>query len=483
MWREGSPSGRVRSGFGLAEARVPPCAPVQVGAFSGLLTRANYGDGVRHGSQTARGPRGTRPSAPSFGRGLLAAAMGLLGVFGAADALAASPFLEVPLREEAEQTPAYRYANMTNEEAFAELDRRGILYSKLGSVTGVRAPIRLTGRLHGVLIRSSLPPEQRASTPFEILDARLALALDDFAVLLAKHDVEELIHYTMYRPNVPVLSAAAPAAPTQAAPAAAPGKSAAAAPSEAKASPAAKPDGRRASASRGGSAKRRASVDGKAVKSDKPRPAAPSSKNKSGADEAPELERAAELEEAALHGAAHADCDHDHGELDALPLDVSELAAKAARPAKRATPKPGATSAKPAAPSRAPNVGATGAAPTRPAQKLRAAALLDEKPHGKWAPPGTRHPAGLAIDVGALIKRDGSVLSVASHFRGKIGERTCGQGAPVPETAGARELREIVCGAREAGVFTYALTPNYDAPHADHFHLEIKPGVAWFLYH
>lgn len=406
----------------------------------------------------------------------------MLGVFGARDALAASPFLEVPLREEAEQTPAYRYANMTNEQAFAELDRRGILYSKLASVTGVRAPIRLTGRLHGVLIRSSLPPEQRATTPFEILDARLALALDDFAVLLAKHDVEELIHYTMYRPNVPTLSATAP---TQAAPAsAAPAKSAAAPARDAKASPAAKPDGRRASANRGGSAKRRASVDGKAVKSDKPRPAAPSTKKKSGVDEA------LELDAAVLHDVAaepHAACGHDHGDpagdaLDVDPLEVdalAELAAKAARPAKRAAAKPGAPSAKPGAP----NVGATGASPGRPAQKLRAAALLDEKPHGKWAPPGTRHPAGLAIDVGALIKRDGSVLSVASHFRGKIGERTCGLGAPVPESAGARELREIVCGAREAGVFTYALTPNYDAPHADHFHLEIKPGVAWFLYH
>ena len=24
---------------------------------------------------------------------------------------------------------------------------------------------------------------------------------------------------------------------------------------------------------------------------------------------------------------------------------------------------------------------------------------------------------------------------------------------------------------------------DYDAAHADHFHMEIKPGVRWFLYH
>jgi hypothetical protein len=33
-----------------------------------------------------------------------------------------------------------------------------------------------------------------------------------------------------------------------------------------------------------------------------------------------------------------------------------------------------------------------------------------------WAPPGTRHPAGLAIDVALLHKKDGTWLSVASHF-------------------------------------------------------------------
>jgi hypothetical protein len=40
-----------------------------------------------------------------------------------------------------------------------------------------------------------------------------------------------------------------------------------------------------------------------------------------------------------------------------------------------------------------------------------------------------------------------------------------------------------VCEASDLGVFTYVLTPNYDAAHVDHFHMEIKPGVRWFLYH
>ena len=133
----------------------------------------------------------------------------LLGVLALAFAIgrpsvarAFSPFLAIPDPEVAEATPAYRYANMTDAEAIAELDRRKILYTKLDAAPGVRAPVRLTGRLHGVYIHSSLPPEERVKSLFEILDARLLLALDDFAAVLERHDIDEVMHFTMYRPNV-----------------------------------------------------------------------------------------------------------------------------------------------------------------------------------------------------------------------------------------------------------------------------------------
>jgi hypothetical protein len=100
-----------------------------------------------------------------------------------------------------------------------------------------------------------------------------------------------------------------------------------------------------------------------------------------------------------------------------------------------------------------------------------------------WAPPGTRHPAGLAIDVAMLHKRDGRWLSVQRDFHGRLGEKTCGEGARTPDGEGARELRALVCESREPAIFTYVLTPDFNAAHADHFHMEIKPGVRWFLYH
>jgi Extensin-like protein C-terminus len=302
---------------------------------------------------------------------LLAAAAALIGP---STAHAFSPYLVVPPPAVAEASPAYRYANMTDAEALAELDKRGILHTRLDAVPGVRAPIRLTGRLHGVHVHSSLPPDQRVRSPFEILDARLALALDDFCAVLERHDIDEIVHFTMYRPSSP--GQVMPEEPAQ-------------------------------------------------QTSDKPAGARP-------------------------------------------------------RPATKAAPRP------PPAPGPAPHPhgkkpGTTGGGPTIKRQARRDPTATGLPPT-TWAPPGTRHPAGLAIDVGLVHKRDGRWLTVARDFRGKIGAQTCGAGARVPDEADARELRALVCESAAEGVFTYVLTPDYNAAHADHFHMEIKPGVRWFLY-
>lgn len=129
---------------------------------------------------------------------LALAGAAFLGATGSAGA--SSKYLEIPPVDEAERAPAYRYANMTNEAVLAELERRQIPYRQVEPVPGVRLPIRLTGRLHGVWIHSVLPAEQRKTTPFEILDGRLALALDDFSAILAAHGFVEVVHFTMYRP-------------------------------------------------------------------------------------------------------------------------------------------------------------------------------------------------------------------------------------------------------------------------------------------
>jgi hypothetical protein len=339
-----------------------------------------------------------------------------------------SPYLIVPEPAVAEASPAYRYANMTDADALAELTRRGVLYERQGEVPGVRAPVRLTGRLHGVYVHSSLPPEQRVVSPFEILDARLALALDDFCALLEKHDVDELVHYTMYRPNV-----AAPVAPI-----------------EARGAPVGRPSGARPR------------VEKALAKS-----AAPPSEHLP----------------ASARGRAEGDATH-----------VSKAAApKSAAPSPPpASPRASAarSAASPTSRASAPSEGHGGSAHAHagaghnpPAVLARREVVMPGLHSTTWAAPGTRHPAGLAIDVAKLHKRDGRWLSIQDDFHGHLGARTCGDGAVVPESPDARELRALVCESLGRATFTYVLTPNYNAEHADHFHMEIKPGVRWFLYH
>ena len=165
----------------------------------------------------------------------------------------------------------------------------------------------LTGPLHGVTFRTGLPASQRASSPWEIVDCRLALALDDFAEQLEAHDIVTVVHLSMYRP--------------------------------------------------------------------------PSSR----------------------------------------------------------------------------------------------------WPDGKLA---SRHPGGLAIDAATFVKKDGTTLEVQRDFHGRIGAKTCGPGTgPHPATPEANELRRILCDAADAHLFNVMLSPDYNWPHRNHFHLEVTPGVKWFLVH
>ena len=56
-----------------------------------------------------------------------------------------------------------------------------------------------------------------------------------------------------------------------------------------------------------------------------------------------------------------------------------------------------------------------------------------------------------------------------------------GAGARHLHDAKGRELQSILCEAADERLFTYMLTPHFNKAHADHMHLEVKPGVKWFL--
>lgn len=98
----------------------------------------------------------------------------------------------------ADDMPSVRYAAMSQDDCEAELTTRGIGFAR-ETVKGVLAPVRLTGPLHGVEFRTNLREDARTTTIWEIADCRLVLALDDFAKILAAHDIVEVRHYSMYR--------------------------------------------------------------------------------------------------------------------------------------------------------------------------------------------------------------------------------------------------------------------------------------------
>lgn len=96
---------------------------------------------------------------------------------------------------------------------------------------------------------------------------------------------------------------------------------------------------------------------------------------------------------------------------------------------------------------------------------------------------GQQHCAALAIDVGTFKKRDGSVLSVEKDFAGHVGSATCGAAAQPPTTPNGRALWGLVCDAAARAIFHVMLTPNFNAQHFNHVHLEITPKVTWMLVH
>lgn len=206
--------------------------------------------------------------------------------------------------------PNYRYGRLDRDACESELTRRGVPFVRGEPIEGVLEPVRLRGALHGVTVHMPTTPKERERSIYEVFDCRLVLALDDFAELLARHDVVEMIHLNAYRPK-------------------------------------------------------------------------------------------------SQHG-----CTARY-----------------------------------------------------------------------W---GLQHCAALAIDVRAFKKKDGSVLEVERDFHGRIGRPMCAGGersgeGPSPVTPGATELWGFVCEAARRALFNVMLTPNYNAEHKNHFHLEITPDAGWMM--
>ena len=94
-----------------------------------------------------------------------------------------------------------------------------------------------------------------------------------------------------------------------------------------------------------------------------------------------------------------------------------------------------------------------------------------------------RHAGGMAIDAAWFIRDDGARFNVERDFHGHLGRIVCGPEARVPHHDAARLLRTIACDAARRGLFTVILTPNFNYPHRNHFHLEVTRNANWRFVH
>lgn len=124
------------------------------------------------------------------------AALALMG----GDALAARGKPGVRFHPDWDKYPSARYASLGAGECTAELTRRQIAFTPEKSAPGVLAPVRLPKDVGGVVFRTEIAPNLRASNPFDVFDCRLVLALHDFSKVLRAHDIEEVLIFSAWRP-------------------------------------------------------------------------------------------------------------------------------------------------------------------------------------------------------------------------------------------------------------------------------------------
>jgi hypothetical protein len=79
----------------------------------------------------------------------------------------------------------------------------------------------------------------------------------------------------------------------------------------------------------------------------------------------------------------------------------------------------------------------------------------------------SEHGLARALDIGAIRRNNGDVYTVLTDWE---------KDQPSPTTAAGKFLKELVQAYHDDKVFNIILTPDYNAAHADHFHVDLTPG-------
>lgn len=85
----------------------------------------------------------------------------------------------------------------------------------------------------------------------------------------------------------------------------------------------------------------------------------------------------------------------------------------------------------------------------------------------------SKHSFGLALDVHAFMGDELGKLTIRDDYEQGLGDNRDCIGAPL--TQGGAILRTVHCHFEQSGKFHSILTPDYDAGHYNHFHIEAKP--------
>lgn len=96
--------------------------------------------------------------------------------------------------------PSAKYGAMAKDACLTELRARRVDFREEDEQPGVMAPLRFTGPVRGVTFRTELQAAERQTSPFEILDCRLALAATDLAAIVAERGFDEVVLFSAYRP-------------------------------------------------------------------------------------------------------------------------------------------------------------------------------------------------------------------------------------------------------------------------------------------
>ena len=86
----------------------------------------------------------------------------------------------------------------------------------------------------------------------------------------------------------------------------------------------------------------------------------------------------------------------------------------------------------------------------------------------------SQHAYGNAIDLASFKDMAGMTYVVTTDFViDPAPEKTC-----TAATISGKDqfLHELICGLKAAKLFNIVLTPNYNADHRDHFHVDMTPG-------